>query len=192
MKRSSRSAGLAVAGLLALRAPRAAGAQEQYQGLPLAPYEIYQAVVGYAADQNFDALGKSLKHFPGLIQALSNHCGKDLQAGLEQALLKKDGLATRRALMEMIFADFSLNLSQAVATPERSARRERLEMAYVDLTFLARDARAVNPGIVDDTRSGLTRLAKLDEHKEIEAGAKAIRQRLSETVPHCEPPAVAP
>ena len=190
--RACRAACFLFAGLLALQSPRAAGAQEQYQGLPLAPYEIYQAVVGYAADQNFDALGKSLKHFPGLMQALSKHCGKDLQTELEQALLKKDGLATREALMEMIFADFSLNLSQAVATPDRSSRRERLEMAYVDLTFLARDARAVNPGIVDETRSALTRLAKLDERKDIEAGAKAIRQRLSETVPHCGPAAGGP
>jgi hypothetical protein len=190
--RSCRAACFLFAGLLALQSPRAAGAQEQYQGLPLAPYEIYQAVVGYAADQNFDALGKSLKHFPGLIQALSDHCGKDLQSELEQALLKRDALATRQALMEMIFADFSLNLSQAVARPDRSSRRERLEMAYVDLTFLARDASAIAPGIVDETRSGLTRLAKLQDRGEVETAAKAIRHRLSQAVPHCDLPLSTP
>ena len=172
---------------LTLPSPMAVCAQEQYRGLPLAPYEIYQAVVGYAADQNFEALKKSLKHFPGLIQALSEHCGKDLQASLEQALMARDAGATQAALMQMIFADFSLNLSQAERIDDRAARRDRLEMAYVDFTFLARLASAKDPHVADETRSGLSQLAKLDDLSQVAAQAAAIRSRLAAAVPHCGP-----
>jgi hypothetical protein len=172
--------------LALLLAPVLAAAQEQYRGLPVAPYEIYEAIVGYAADQNFEALHKSLKHFPFLLQLLSTHCGTDLQGELETGLSHKDAAQTQRALMKMLFADFSLNLTQAVASAERAGRRERLEMAYVDLTFMAREASRRDPRVVEQTREALAVLAKTDDRTAFEAGAGDALRRLAATMPHCE------
>ena len=89
--------------------------------------------------------------------------------------------------MQMIFADFSLNLAEAERIDDHASRRNRLEMAYVDFTFLAHQASARNSRVADETRSALARLAKLDDLSRVAAEAAEVRREVAATVPNCDP-----
>jgi hypothetical protein len=181
-----RGAAVLALSILLLGLARESLGENQYRDLRLPPNEIFEAVLGYAKEGNFDALGRSVKHFESLLVALKSWCGVDLHAELLDAILRRDQAGTHAALLRTLFADFTLNLFEGANASEPSVRRTRLEMAYVDLVFLAPDARNKDPELPRSIRDSLTRITRSEDPSEARAEAKRVTARLSASVPHCE------
>lgn len=112
-------------------------AHQQYAALPFPPYEIYQALFAYVDDANLEGVSKALTFLKPLCAVLREKRGKDVEAGIRRALDAGDPAAVKTALLEMIFEDMLLNLTEADAAPGIQAYRENLQRAFMDYNFLS-------------------------------------------------------
>jgi hypothetical protein len=127
--------GLALWG--ALLAPAPAAAQEQYEGLAFAPYEIYEAILLYADDANFEGLEKSLKYLKPLLKHLGREYGQDLEGEIKKKIDGRDAPAVKRLLCRVILADMHLHLRAAEAPGRKGDFAERVQMAYTNYKLLS-------------------------------------------------------
>lgn len=135
--------------------------QRQYDGLRFPPYEVYEALSGYAESGNLSALATAAAHLSSLTAALDPAGAKNLSGAISRAAVVGDGPASIRAVRELIFEDLRFNLGEfRHLSGER--RRDLLQMAFMDYHFLssavlARDTaldRAVRRAFKTAYRSG--------------------------------------
>jgi hypothetical protein len=176
---------LLLRGLVVLVVAGSARAENQYAGLSLPPDEIFEAVLNYANDSNFEAIGKSIKHYRSLLHVLSTWCGQDLEQGLSQAAAAHEAPATRRMVLVIISADLALNLDAAAAATDSVARHERLQMAFLDYSLLAPDGAANDPGLAAAARAGFAEMGSSAEKDRLRATTDQLEERISRAVPHC-------
>lgn len=130
-------AGLAL-GLIAMPA----WGQRQYEGLKFPPYEVFDALEGFAAAGDFPALEKTAQWILPLFQALDQDGSRGLEREFRQAAAARDAPRTRRAIRSLLLADLRFNLDAARGGPER--RGELLQMAYSDYHFLSPAVRSAD------------------------------------------------
>ena len=122
-------------------------AQRQYSALPFPPYEIYEAVIGYAEASDLKGVSKTLPYLKPLFNALRKRRGKDFETSIRRALDAKIPSTAKAALLEMIFEDMLFNLEAADATGAVAQYRESLQMAFMDYHFLSPAVRSSNPAL---------------------------------------------
>jgi hypothetical protein len=121
----------------AMLSPAPASAQAQYEGLSFAPYEIYEAILLYADDSNFEGLEKSLKYLRPLLKYLGREYGQDLEGEIKKKIDGRDAPAVKRLLCKVILADMHLHLRAAEAPGRKGDFAERIQMAYTNYKLLS-------------------------------------------------------
>lgn len=131
-------AGLLLVGLLSSHAarPSEARVREQYAGIPLPPYEFYEALLGLTEAGDFDGLRRAMRHLSPLFSTLRERFGRDVEAELALAALERDGPRALAAVLRIILLDMRLNLLEALEA-DAEGRNAFIQMAYMDYRFLA-------------------------------------------------------
>lgn len=131
-------AGLLLAGLIASDAalPPVSGAREQYEGIPLPPYEFYEALLGLTEARDFDGLRRAVRHLEPLFSALRIRFGRDMGIEITRAAAEGDGSGALAAVLRLILLDMRLNLLEALEAGAQE-REALVQMAYLNYRFLA-------------------------------------------------------
>lgn len=130
---------VALAALLAVFSSPASG-QLQYEGIPVPPYEFYEALLAYADQGDYDSLPRGLKSILPLLKYLDRTYGERLQEQLNAAVRDHDSARLMERLHRVIYLDLVSHLEATVAGPVTS-RRDRAQMAFINYTFLSPEVR---------------------------------------------------
>lgn len=120
--------------------------QRQYSGLRFPPYEIFQALTGYAEDGSLAALSAATTHLPSLTAALDPGGERDLLGAIRRAAASGDRGAAARAVRELVGQDLRFNLAEFRRAPG-GRKRDLLQMAFMDYHFLSAAVRARDPAL---------------------------------------------
>lgn len=123
--------------LLLLFSPLSIFAQKQYEGIPFAPYEFYEALLVYDKEGNLDGISRLLKHLKPLLHHLYDEFGTDWEREINQGIRKRTAEKVRAAILKLIFTDMRSHLTAANRAKTRSQRKKRLYMAYTNYAFLS-------------------------------------------------------
>lgn len=129
-----------------------AWAQRQYEGLPFPPYEIFDALTGFAESSDFPAAQRAASRIKPLFEALDPHGRKGLEHAVRDGCARRDAPALRRAVLAVILEDLHSNLAAAREAPARVA--DLLQMAFIDYQFLSPAVRARDKGRDAEIRRG--------------------------------------
>jgi|GEM_PF-6995624 len=127
--------------LCVLLRPGVGRAQDQYQGIPVPPYEFYDALLTTAQFTESKEVSRMLFRMVGvlspLFDAIQTNLGQDARSPLLAAINKKMAPDVYRAVLKLIYLDMRLNLKMAKTEHEIKEKKERLLAAYVNYTFLS-------------------------------------------------------
>lgn len=154
-------------------------AQRQYSALPFPPYEIYEAVLGYAEASNLEGISKTLPYLKPLFNVLLERRDKDFETIIRRALDAKNPNAAKAALLEMIFEDMLFNLEAADGTRGVAQYREALQMAFMDYHFLSPAVRSSDPSLDDAVLREFKMAYRLGKNKRILELASGVEHVLS-------------
>ena len=124
--------------------------QDQYQGMVLPPHQVFNAMQGYAETGNWAALKKSEDDLEPLFAALEKAMGEDARPTLKRAISRKDRAAAAEAVTKILWLDLRFNIRKAKLAHGGRPGVDRLEIAFMDYSFLALDLRELKGGLEAD------------------------------------------
>jgi len=175
MRLASVLVALAIGGLIAARPAIA----DPHASLPSSARDVYNAMLEYTRDGNFDKLAKSLKYTTALMHELGHDCGADFEQELRDAIAKRDAALARTTLHKLIATDIRRLVARAGAASGWS-KRETVEVAYA--VFGLVDGAVANAG---EVRSAFKQLYKASDPEASRERAHFIIERVTAAFPRC-------
>ncbi len=120
-----------------------ASGQIQYEGIPVPPYEFYEALLAYADQKDFDSFPGALKFTLPLMKYLDRTYGEGLEAQLNSAVKDRDPARLMGSLRRVLYLDLVSHLQAVAAGPEAS-RQDRAQMAFINYSFLSPEVRRLS------------------------------------------------
>lgn len=133
-----------VAVLLVALLPGPGAGQVQYEGIPVPPYEFYEALLAYVDQKDFESLPRALKFTSPLLKYLDRTYGEGMEERLNVAVRDHDAAKLMDSLRRVVYLDLVSHLRSAVAGGE-VVRQDRGQMAFINYTFLASEVRRRSP-----------------------------------------------
>lgn len=157
----------------------------QYQGLPLPPDEVFEALTSLARESRFSRLETACVHLEPLFAAQRARLGEDARAPLLAAARAGERARAEAAVRRLIFLDLRLNLA---AAGDESARRRRkaVEMAWMDFHFLEEEAARAGR-VRDAAADAFRRLHRARGPDEAREPARRVLELLEPLFPEAPP-----
>ncbi|MBI4133978.1 MAG: hypothetical protein HY475_00990 [Candidatus Terrybacteria bacterium] len=111
-------------------------AQQQYKDIALPPYEFYEALVGYAENENYDGLGRAMRHLDPLFSAVRERFGTDVKGDMQLGMRQRDNQKVLASIFRLLFLDMKLNL-EAARKARPADKNQMIEMGYLNYRFLS-------------------------------------------------------
>lgn len=127
------------AAILMLCPAALAQSQPYRDNLPLPASEIYQKMLSYAQDQDFEKVERSLQVTKPVTQALNSKFGANIETEIRDGVTKKDQDRVIRAIQRLISLDMK-DLMLVGATAARESQDKavaKFKSAYLDYLLLS-------------------------------------------------------
>jgi len=152
---------------------------DPHAGLPSSPRDVYNAMLEYTRDGNFDKLAKSMKYTGGLMRELGHECGADFEQELRDAIAKRDTALARATLHKLIATDIRRLVARAGASSGWS-KRETVQVAFA--VFGLVDGAVASVG---EVRAAFKQLYKATDADATRERARFIIERVTDAFPRC-------
>lgn len=157
---------LALVGLLV----EAVAAPHQYERLRFAPYEVFEAMLAYAEQGDFEPLLRGASYASPLFEALPG--GAEVERQLKKAAATRDSRAALAAVQRLLLIDLRFNMRGAAGPG--GLERERLQMAFVDYHFLAPRVRAADARLDRRIRAAFRTAYETGDTAELRAATQTL------------------
>lgn len=126
--------------VILLLSPAALGLSQPYRdNLVLPSSEIYQKMLSYTQDKDFEKLERSLQMIKPVTQAMKSKFGADIEAEIRDGLAKKDHERVLRAIQHLISLDMKdlLSLGTEMAQESQFKAVTKFKSAFLDYLLLS-------------------------------------------------------
>jgi hypothetical protein len=112
---------------------------QSYRDLGLPPSEIYQKMLEYAQEKDFDRLSKTLQLIKPVTEALDTKYASHLSEDILSAIGRKDGDKALQTIRRFLLTDMKDLLSIGVGAMRESAEKAttKFKTAYLDYLLLS-------------------------------------------------------
>ena len=112
---------------------------QTYRDIGLPPSEIYEKMIVYSQENDFEKLNKTLQLIKPITQALNTKYSKNPESEIQNAVDHKDGAKALLAVQRLIALDLHDLLSITGGTIRESSERatSKLKAAFLDYSILS-------------------------------------------------------
>ncbi|MBI1822242.1 MAG: hypothetical protein HY036_07970 [Nitrospirae bacterium] len=163
---------------------------QTYREIGLPPSEIFEKMIGYAQEKDFEKLRKTLQIIKPITQTLGNKYSKTPDEAIRTAIDKKDREKAVLSVQRLVALDLQDLLSIAVGSVRESSEKAttKFKAAYLDYLLISPYVQvksfSADQKIKNTFRKTVTTSAKEDELKEM---AEVIQKELFNACPELKP-----
>ena len=163
---------------------------QTYRDIGLPPSEIFEKMIVYAQEKDFEKLGKTLQIIKPITQTLGNKYSKNPDEAIRTAIDKKDREKAILSVQRLVTLDLQDLLSIAVGSVRESSEKAptKFKTAYLDYLLISPYVQVKNfsadQKIKNTFRKAVTTSAKEDELKEM---TEDIQKELFNACPELRP-----
>lgn len=125
---------VALAAAVVLVLPGPARSWPAAEGLPVPPQQMFEAMLLYAEQGEFDKVGRVLEKMAPLLDEIKAAYGAEPAGEIRKALEKGDAWEAQTAVLQVVYYHMKLELSAALKTQGRPGI-VRVRVAYMDYLF---------------------------------------------------------